>query len=61
MLRKAISLVVVAIVSLVAVSRLAAQSSWPTADSYASADKDASSWILPARSYAGNRYLSTTD
>jgi len=61
MLRKAIILAAVAVVSLVSVSRLAAQSTWPTADSYVSADKDSANWILPARSYTGNRYLTSTD
>ena len=61
MLRKAIPLVIVAIVSLVAVSRLSAQSTWPSADSYVNADKDNANWILPARNYTGNRYLTSTE
>lgn len=61
MLRRVITLAAVAIVSLVAISRLNAQSAWPTADSYVSADTDAANWILPARSYTGNRYLAHAD
>jgi len=60
-LRRVITLAAVAIVSLVAISRLNAQSAWPTADSYVSADTDAANWILPARSYTGNRYLAHAD
>jgi alcohol dehydrogenase (cytochrome c) len=42
-------------------ARSSAQTAWPAADSYANADKDAANWILPARSYSGNRYLSETE
>ncbi|HEX3551538.1 MAG TPA: PQQ-binding-like beta-propeller repeat protein [Candidatus Elarobacter sp.] len=38
-----------------------AQSTWPAPDSYTNAAQDAASWILPAHSYSGNRYLSETD
>ncbi len=41
--------------------RASAQSGWPSPDSYANAAQDAGSWILPAHSYSGNRYLSETD
>jgi alcohol dehydrogenase (cytochrome c) len=61
MLRRAIVLAVVAIVSVAAVARLGAQTSWPTADSYVNADTDTANWILPARSYTGNRYLAHSD
>jgi alcohol dehydrogenase (cytochrome c) len=62
MLRRAIVFVVAAaVVSLVAVSRLAAQTAWPSADTYVAADKDATNWILPAHGYTGNRYLSGTE
>src|SRR5665213_1125511 len=37
-----------------------AEGAWPTADSYVNADKDAANWVLPARNYSGNRYLSET-
>jgi alcohol dehydrogenase (cytochrome c) len=61
MLRKVIGFAVIAVVSVVAVSRLGAQSSWPTTDSYLNADTDTADWILPARSYTGNRYLAHSD
>ncbi|HTX57689.1 MAG TPA: PQQ-binding-like beta-propeller repeat protein [Candidatus Acidoferrales bacterium] len=38
-------------------ARLEAQSTWPTSGSYANAATDNSAWILPARSYSGNRYV----
>ncbi|GAC1433798.1 MAG: PQQ-dependent methanol/ethanol family dehydrogenase [Candidatus Velthaea sp.] len=42
-----------------------AEGTWPSVETLASAGKDASNWILPARDYTGNRYIAesqfTTD
>jgi alcohol dehydrogenase (cytochrome c) len=48
----------VATVSGVGTARVGAQSAWPSADAYVAADKDSANWILPARNYSGNRYVS---
>ncbi|MGA7571080.1 MAG: PQQ-binding-like beta-propeller repeat protein, partial [Candidatus Aquilonibacter sp.] len=48
---------IVGLLFLLVAPRLEAQSSWPTSDSYANAATDNASWILPARSYSGNRYV----
>ena len=45
----------------VAAARTSAQSTWPGADTYTGADKDAANWVLPARDYSGNRYVSETE
>ncbi|GAC1408777.1 MAG: PQQ-dependent methanol/ethanol family dehydrogenase [Candidatus Velthaea sp.] len=34
-----------------------AEGTWPGADTFATAGKDAANWILPARDYSGNRYI----
>src|ERR1700737_2004062 len=50
--------VFLATVSLAGPANVNAQSAWPAAEAYASADKDTANWILPARGYSGNRYVS---
>ncbi|HZO95707.1 MAG TPA: PQQ-binding-like beta-propeller repeat protein [Candidatus Baltobacteraceae bacterium] len=54
------ALIGIAVVSLTTAPRIAAQDAWPTADSWTNAAGDAANWILPARSYSGNRYVKTT-
>jgi alcohol dehydrogenase (cytochrome c) len=53
--------VIVGVLSLTGSPRSNAQNSWPDATAYASADQDASNWVLPARGYSGNRYLSESE
>ncbi len=38
----------------------AADGTWPTADTFASAGTDANNWVLPGRDYSGNRYLASS-
>lgn len=38
-----------------------ARAVWPDADTYLQANKDAANWVLPARNYSGNRYLTETE
>jgi len=54
------SALLAAVVVLVA-PRVGAQDAWPAPGTYLNAAQDAGSWILPAHSYSGNRYLSETD
>jgi alcohol dehydrogenase (cytochrome c) len=54
---RTVPVLMIAALLLVAAPRLAAQTSWPTPDTYASAAGDNSSWILPARTYSDNRYV----
>ena len=57
MLRIVAAFVIAGLFMLLAAPRLAAQSSWPSANAYANAASDNTSWILPARTYSGNRYV----
>jgi alcohol dehydrogenase (cytochrome c) len=52
---------IVGIALFFAAPRLRAASAWPTSDSYANASADSADWILPARDYSGNRYVSETE
>jgi len=62
MLHRAFALTIlsvfVATISVAGPAGVGAQSAWPNAGGYAAADTDSANWILPARSYSGNRYLS---
>jgi alcohol dehydrogenase (cytochrome c) len=53
--------VLVGVISATGLQRTNAQGTWPDATAYANADQDASNWVLPARDYSGNRYLSETE
>ncbi len=37
-----------------------ADTSWPTAETFANAGTDANNWVLPAHDYSGNRYLASS-
>jgi alcohol dehydrogenase (cytochrome c) len=58
MLRIAPVLVIVGLALALGATRLQAQSTWPDSGAYEQAAQDNSAWILPARSYSGNRYVS---
>ncbi len=51
----AISAVLIVAVAAAGSPHASAQATWPGADTYVNADKDAASWVLPARNYSGNR------
>src|ERR1700685_51533 len=56
-MRIASALVIIGLLFLLVAPRLEAQDAWPTSQSYANAASDNGNWILPARSYSGNRYV----
>jgi len=64
--RKAIRLslgaaaIAIAATLLVTPARVRSAAGWPTAETFSAAATDTASWVLPAHTYSGNRYVETS-
>ncbi|GAC1311416.1 MAG: PQQ-dependent methanol/ethanol family dehydrogenase [Vulcanimicrobiaceae bacterium] len=57
--RISLGVVVIALMATLAIApgRVRGAAGWPSADTFVAASSDAMSWILPAHTYSGNRYV----